>query len=250
MEQSLEQSAAWLKDARHVVVLTGAGISAESGIPTFRDAMEGYWSKYDPEELATPEAFERNPELVSRWYDERRQKVLGCEPNAGHRALAELESYLTARGAEFVILTQNVDGLHVRAGSQNVVEVHGSLLRWRSTRSGMESTELPMPLPSHPYPAPDGGLWRPGVVWFGENLPEEAVERAHAAILQCDVFISVGTSGLVYPAAGWPAAAKRSGAATIEINRDVTPLSPMFDLVIRGSAGQLLPALVRKVEQP
>lgn len=235
--------------ANHVVVLSGAGVSAESGIPTFRDAMEGYWSKFNPEQLATPEAFTRDPELVTRWYDERRQKVSACQPNAAHLALAELETWLHQAGKTFVILTQNVDGLHQRAGSKDVVEVHGSLLKWRSTRSNKIAENLPMPFPNYPMNAGDGGLLRPNVVWFGENLPEDAMERVESSIEQADLFIVIGTSGVVYPAAGWSEAAKRRGAITAEINRDPTPLSTSFDFVLQGSAGKILPTLVSEIRE-
>lgn len=236
-----------LRNANHVVVLGGAGVSAESGIPTFRDALEGYWSKYDPELLATPEAFRRDPELVTRWYDERRQKVLACQPNDAHRALVELESWCHKNASTFVILTQNVDGLHQRAGSKDVVEVHGSLLKWRSTRSNQEVEDLPIPFRTYPANAPDGGLLRPGVVWFGENLPQLAVERVEVELARADVFIALGTSGLVYPAAGWSEVARRRGAFTVEINRDPTPLSASFDLVIQGLAGEILTTLISEM---
>ncbi|MEZ4459060.1 MAG: NAD-dependent deacylase [bacterium] len=238
-----------LLGAKHVAFLTGAGVSAESGIPTFRDALEGYWSKYDPEQLATPQAFAADPELVSRWYDERRQKVLACQPNAGHVALAELERLLTERGATFAILTQNVDGLHRRAGSKEVIEVHGSLLRWRSTTSQIEYDDLPVPFESYPVPAPDGGLLRPGVVWFGEALPDDALARVDEELARCDVFVSVGTSGLVYPAAGWSLLAKRAGAKTVEINRDPTPMSQSFDHCVLGQSGTVLPAIVEAIRR-
>lgn len=246
---NLDVAARWLRDADHIAVLSGAGISAESGIPTFRDALDGYWSKYNAEELATPQAFERNPELVSRWYDERRQKVLACEPNAGHRALVGLEAWARQHGKSLAILTQNVDGLHRRAGSTDVVEVHGSLLRWRSTATDAYEDNLPVPFPSYPVSAKDGGLLRPGVVWFGENLPEDAMERVYDAIERCAVFLAVGTSGLVFPAAGWALQAKSRGARTIELNRDPTPLSASFDLILRGKAGEILPELVAAVQQ-
>lgn len=236
-----------LRRANNVVVLSGAGVSAESGIPTFRDALEGYWSKYDPEQLATPEAFARDPELVTRWYDERRQKVSACQPNAAHLALVELEDWAVQAGKSFVILTQNVDGLHQRAGSKDVVEVHGSLLKWRCNKSHVVAQNLPMPFPAYPMKSADGGLLRPGVVWFGEHLPEDAVSRVESAIEQTDLFIAMGTSGMVYPAAGWSETARRCGAFTVELNRDPTPLSTSFDLVLRGNAGEILSSLVAEI---
>ncbi len=238
-----------LRQSKHVAVLSGAGVSAESGIPTFRDALEGYWSKYDPEQLATPEAFARDPELVTRWYDERRQKVSACQPNAAHLALVELENWLIDAGKSFVILTQNVDGLHQRAGSKDVVEVHGSLLKWRCTKTNADAPNLPMPFPTYPMKSAGGGFLRPGVVWFGEHLPEDAVSRVESAIEKTDLFIAMGTSGLVYPAAGWSEAARRHGALTVELNRDPTPLSTSFDLVLRGSAGEILSSLVSEIRR-
>jgi len=245
MDQSkLQRAAERLRFGERICVLTGAGVSAESGIPTFRDALQGLWAKYDPAELATPEAFERDPATVSRWYDERRLKTRGCEPNAGHRALAGLERRLAEGGRSLTILTQNVDRLHQRAGSREVVELHGSLHVWRCTETGAER-ELPStPLKTHPMRTESGGLLRPGVVWFGETLPPEALRRAEEATSACDVFLSIGTSAVVHPAAGFCYAAKESGAFTIEINRDPTPVTELVDLALQGRAGEILPALV------
>jgi len=245
--KEIEALAKALRNAKHVVVLGGAGVSAESGIPTFRDALEGYWSKYDPELLATPEAFRRDPALVTRWYDERRQKVLACQPNDAQRALVEVEAWCHEHASTFVILTQNVDGLHQRAGSKDVVEVHGSLLKWRSTRSNQEVEDLPIPFRTYPANAPDGGLLRPGVVWFGENLPELAVERVELELARADLFIAIGTSGIVYPAAAWSEVARQNGAFTAEINRDPTPLSSSFNMVLRGNAGEILTSLISEI---
>ncbi len=231
-----------LKSAKHVVVMTGAGVSAESGIPTFRDALEGYWSKYDPAELATPEAFQRDPELVSRWYDERRMKVLACDPNPGHFALAAMEAHVTDNGGTFTLLTQNVDGLHVRSGSQNVVEVHGSLTTWRCTVTGEEFTDMPTPLESYPTPT-DEGLLRPGVVWFGEALPMKALQAAGEALSQCEVYLAIGTSGVVFPAAGFVSDAKAAGAKTFELNLQKTPMTSYFDTFVEGKSGEVLPEI-------
>lgn len=240
----LEHAIGIAREAHRVVVLTGAGVSAESGVPTFRDNEGGYWGKYDPTELATPEAFERDPAMVSHWYDERRQHVLKVNPNAAHRALAEWEALTGERGGSFVILTQNVDRLHQRAGSRDVVELHGALAVWRCTRTGRERTDLPMPLPHYPMPSESGGWYRPGVVWFGEMLPERAVARAQAAIEDCDVVVSIGTSSQVYPAAGFVEWAMQRGARAIEVNREPTPISGAVDVSLLGLAGEIVPRVV------
>lgn len=246
----IDKARDWIETSRNIVILTGAGISAESGIPTFRDAMEGLWERFSPEQLATPEAWARDPVLVSTWYEERRQKVLLCEPNAGHHAIAQLQVRAAQTSRTLTLLTQNVDGLHFRAAQtagasvDTIHEVHGSLLRWRCTKTGKETTELPDPFPEHPLPSEWGGFLRPGVVWFGEMLPEDAVFAANESIKTCDLFISIGTSGAVYPAAGWVFEAKRRGAKTLEINRDPSEHSSEFDLSLRGKAGEILPSLL------
>jgi NAD-dependent deacetylase len=235
-----------LARAKHVAVLTGAGVSAASGIPTFRDALSGLWAKYDPAELATPEAFGRDPRLVTRWYDERRLAVLGCSPNAGHRALVELERRIAEREGRFTLITQNVDRLHQRAGSGQVIELHGSLLVWRCTKTGAEREFLEaVPFGEYPPRSPAGGLLRPGVVWFGEMLPEDAIAAAEKAASECDLFFSLGTSGVVYPAAGLIEIAAGAGAPTCEINLDATPASRVADWSIRGRCDEVLPELVQ-----
>lgn len=230
-----------LRTARRVTVLTGAGISAESGVPTFREAQAGLWSHYHPEELATPDAFQRNPQLVWEWYVWRRQLVSAAQPNAGHAALAVMQTYVP----QWTLITQNVDGLHQRAGSQGVIELHGSLLRYVcSARQHIVSLEVPaMGMP--PVCPRCGSLVRPDVVWFGEPLPVAAMVEAFEAAAHCDVFLSIGTSGVVQPAASLPLEALAGGALTVEINPDETPLSRRVDLTLRGPAGQLLPALGR-----
>lgn len=243
-EDTLGLLAQALREADAVVVMTGAGASAESGIPTFRDALEGYWSRYDPQQLATPQAFEADPALVTRWYDERRCKVLECDPNPGHEALAHLEELITGRGDRFTLVTQNVDRLHQRAGSREVVEVHGSLGEWRCTKTGQSYLDLPVPFPEYPPPSPAGGLLRPGVVWFGESLPPAAIERASSDSSACDVYLAVGTSGVVWPAAGLVLNAANNGALTVELNLDDTPMTEHFSHTLRGTAGELLPALL------
>lgn len=228
-----------LRTARHVTVLTGAGISAESGIPTFRDAQTGLWSHFDPEELASPAGFARNPTLVWRWYAERRVKACAAQPNPAHYALAELAQ----RVPQLTLITQNIDGLHQRAGSPDVIELHGSLHRARCMADGSVHTtwdydeELPL--------CPDcGALLRPDVVWFGEMLPRVALETAWAATLDCDVFMSIGTSGVVEPAASLPRVALGRDATVLILNLEQTTAArpPLF--TINGKAGEVLPQLV------
>jgi len=225
-------------------VLTGAGVSAESGIPTFRDAMEGLWAKFDPSELATPEAFGRDPGTVSRWYDWRRQKCAAAKPNPGHLALARLERALSERKRRFTLLTQNVDRLHQAAGSSSVIELHGTLWVWRCTRCGVEREEMNVPLQEFPPRCACGGVRRPGVVWFGEPLPEWALKDAYDALETCDLFFSIGTSAVVEPAAGFVHIARRHAAKTAEINWEPTPVSHLVDWSLRGRTGEILPDLV------
>lgn len=233
-----------LRCSRRVVVVSGAGVSAESGVPTFRDDKTGYWGETDPTDMATPEAFARDPAMVSRWYDERRRRVLECEPNPGHLALARWERLVVGAGGSFVLFTQNVDRLHQRAGSRDVVELHGALAVWRCTKTGREREDLPMPLPRYPMESEAGGLYRPGVVWFGEMLPAPALARAETALASCDLVVSVGTSAVVYPAAGFVEWAIGLGARSVEVNREPTPVSGVVDISLRGLAGEVLPRLV------
>lgn len=232
-----------LRSARRVAVLTGAGISAESGIPTFREAQTGLWSRYHPEDLATPEAFQRNPQLVWEWYVWRRQLVVRAQPNAGHLALVTLQAHVP----QWALITQNVDGLHQRAGSAGVIELHGSLTRYVCS-THRHPVVLEMPAMGMPPRCPQcSGLVRPDVVWFGESLPPAALEAAYAAAASCDVFLSVGTSAVVQPAASLPLEAQAHGALTVEVNPGETPLSRRLNLVLRGAAGQVLPVLVSAV---
>lgn len=246
MERLIHEAAAALRDARSVAVLTGAGVSAESGIRTFRDTMQGLWKEFDPAKLATPEAFARDPGTVSRWYDHRRLGCLGAEPNPGHLALAELERMKAGGGGSFTLLTQNVDRLHQKAGSRNVVELHGTIMVWRCMATGREFEPGPEAMTDFPPPSPfrPGAVMRPAVVWFGEMLPEAAVRAAEAAAATCDVFMSVGTSSLVYPAAGFIEVAASRGAKTIEVNPESTPISRMVDWPLRGKAGEVLPRVL------
>ncbi|MCU0491989.1 MAG: NAD-dependent deacylase [Chloroflexaceae bacterium] len=229
-----------LRLARHVVALTGAGISAESGLPTFRDAMTGLWAQYRPEELATPEAFQRNPKLVWEWYAWRRQLVEAAAPNPAHHALAALERLVP----RLTLITQNVDSLHQLAGSSAVIELHGNIRRTRCFANGHPAETWDESKAVPPRCTICGSPLRPGVVWFGERLPEEALNNAIEASATCDFFFSIGTSGMVEPAASLPQVALKFGATVIFINLDVedktTP--PLFRL--NGKAGTLLPALV------
>lgn len=243
MEQ-LDAIAQVLRHAKSVVVLTGAGVSAESGIPTFRGAMEGHWSKYSPQELATPEAFARDPQRVAQWYDERRLKALACQPNAGHFALAKIQEALLNNGASFTLLTQNVDQLHQRAGSTDVVEIHGSIVKWRCTKTHTSDEFYdPEPFETHPLPTPYGGVYRPDVVWFGEPLKTEDLALAKGMCLDCDVYMAIGTSAVVYPATGFISYAIDAGATTIEINPAETILSSEFSHSVRETSGDFLPEL-------
>ncbi|HEY7337670.1 MAG TPA: NAD-dependent deacylase [Bryobacteraceae bacterium] len=228
-----------LASAPRVAVLTGAGISAESGIPTFRGAG-GLWRRYRAENLATPEAFERDPKLIWEWYDWRRSVIAGILPNAGHRALANLEE----RAKEFTLVTQNVDGLHDRAGSRNLLKVHGDIWTVRCTVCGAERVELQTPLNAIPPFCACGGMERPGVVWFGEALPERIWTQAQRAVCEADVLLVVGTSAVVYPAAGLANLAKSAGAKVVEINIAETPVSRFVDYSLRAPAAEALPRLV------
>lgn len=229
-----------LREATRVTVLTGAGISAESGIPTFRDALTGLWANFRAEDLATPEAFQRNPRLVWDWYAERRRRVLEAEPNAGHFALATLEG----RVPTFALFTQNVDGLHRRAGSRQVLELHGSLLNVKCFDCGAPAfawDEAAHP----PRCAECGGFLRPDVVWFGEALPEPILDAAWEAAATCDVFLSIGTSNAVQPAASLPWHAAAHGATVIVVNptSDGQERGARIHHVL-GAAGTVLPALL------
>ncbi len=234
---------ALLRQAQRVAVLTGAGISQESGLRTFRDPQHGLWQQYRPEELASPQAFARDPKLVWDWYAYRREALKGVRPNPAHYALVKMEQQVP----DFALITQNVDGLHQMAGSRNVLELHGNIRRVRCSVCeerflDWEDDGLEVPRCVH-----CGGLLRPDVVWFGEVLPRQALEAAIAAARRAQIFFSIGTSGIVQPAASLPYAAKRNGAVIIEINLEETPLTPRVDFAFRGKAGEILPALVAAV---
>lgn len=235
-----------LGDAQHVLVLTGAGMSAESGVPTFRDAQSGTWARFRPEDLATPEAFEANPARVWQWYEERRALVRSARPHAGHQALVQLESMVP----DLALITQNVDGLHQLAGSLNVTELHGNILRSRCHITGRPIgadwlADAVQAAPPSPYVS--NGFARPDVVWFGEVLPAKALESAMNAALNCDFCISADTTSLVQPAARLPMMALERGAVLVEINPAETPLSPHAHQCIRGPASEVLTRLVSQL---
>jgi NAD-dependent deacetylase len=231
-----------VQNARQVVALTGAGISAESGVPTFRGA-DGIWKKFKPEELATFDAFMANPMLVWEWYNHRRQLINDVQPNAGHYALSEMAALFP----RFTLITQNVDGLHLRAGSPQVYELHGNInrnrcLKCRATDSSEDFKEIP---PS----CKCGGQLRPDVVWFGEMLPEDILWKSIRASELADVFFTIGTSGAVHPAASLPIWAKQRGAYLVEINLEPSEISYLCDITFKGKAGEILPKIVSKIKE-
>ena len=232
-----------LRRAEHLVVLTGSGVSQESGVPTFR-GEDGLWNEYRAEELATWEAFERDPGLVWRWYDYRRQMLWDIEPNPAHEAIADLERAYT----RFLLITQNVDGLHGRAGSRDPVELHGNIWRARCTREQTVYDLPECPLQSiPPRCSACGALLRPDVVWFGEPLPVDAYEASYEAAAACEAMLVVGTSAVVRPAASLPLVAKHNGAYVIEINTGYTPISALIDATLIGKAGDILPEITERL---
>jgi NAD-dependent deacetylase len=244
----LDQVRAWLAQAGRIAVLTGAGVSAESGVPTFRDAQTGLWAKFRPEELATEAAFRADPQRVWDWYAERREQLRQVQPNAGHLALA---AFARRHPDRLTLITQNVDGLHQRAGSPGVLALHGDIFedRWLDpcalARRVQDACAVEMAEPGHPPRcAQCGNMVRPGVVWFGEALPFNALEAAERAASQCDLMLVVGTSGEVYPAAGLAHRARRAGAKVVIINPQPTGLDEAAHAVLTGTAGQLLPVLL------
>jgi len=233
-----------LRDANGLLVLTGAGVSAESGVPTFRDAQQGLWSRFDPLELATPEAFDQDPALVWRWYRWRRELVAKARPNPGHHALVRLEHHVP----RLALVTQNVDGLHQRAGSRDVTEFHGNLFADRCADNGCEFDAASVVETAVPRCPGCGGPLRPGVVWFGESIPQRAHEVAFGAASACDVFLSIGTSSLVYPAAGLIDIAREAGSLTVEINPNPTAAADAADFALAGKSGEVLPELLAALE--
>jgi len=233
----------YLRKADRVAILTGAGVSQESGLRTFRDAQTGLWAQYKPTELASPEAFARDPKLVWDWYAWRREALKGARPNPGHYALVEMEQ----RIARFMLITQNVDNLHRMAGSQNILELHGNLQRVRCSECGMFTETWGDDSEQVPHCDACGGLLRPHVVWFGEALPRSELEAAVEAARGCQVFFAVGTSGIVQPAAALPFAAHNKGAVVVEVNLEPTPLTEKADFFLQGKSGEVLPELVKAV---
>ncbi|HPG38973.1 MAG TPA: NAD-dependent deacylase [bacterium] len=227
-----------LATAKRIGVLTGAGISAESGIPTFR-GQDGLWQQLKPEELASVDGFMKNPRLVWQWYEYRREIIQHVKPNTGHFILADMEKCYPV----FSLSTQNVDGLHFRAGSKNVLELHGNILVNRCHTCNKYIADVHFQNGSTPPRCDCGGLIRPGVVWFGETLPEEVLERSFTLACEADVYLSIGTSAQVYPAAMLPREAQQHGAYIIEINPERTPLSTAVDEFIPGKSGEVLPVL-------
>ncbi len=237
-----------LAEASRVVVMTGAGVSAESGVATFRDPQKGLWSKYRPEQLATAQAFENDPVTVWQWYQWRREQLHQVAPNPGHHSLAEMELMF----ADFQLITQNVDGLHQKAGSSKVIELHGNIHRNQCSITNkqigadtIDTTELqPIRSPYH-----KDGWARPAVVWFGESLPENKLSIAFNTSANADVFFSVGTSSLVEPAASMARLAKSNGAVIVEINPQTTPLSAVADWCLNGNSGDWLPKIVQSLQE-
>jgi NAD-dependent deacetylase len=238
---AIEQARQWIASARRIAALTGAGISAESGIPTFRGAG-GLWRNFRAEDLATPQAFARDPKTVWEWYDWRRGLIAAAKPNLGHFALAQLEGRL---GEGFTLITQNVDGLHNRAGSQRVLKLHGDIWWTMCIACREVRSDFRVPLPELPPRCADcGGMLRPGVVWFGEPLSGATWEQAENAVRECELLIVAGTSAVVYPAASLGPLAQSHGARIIEINTEDTPLSGAADLCLRGPSGEILPQII------
>jgi NAD-dependent deacetylase len=234
-----------LSHANHVVVSTGAGISAESGIPTFR-GKEGLWKKYRAEELATPTAFAQNPNLVWEFYEWRRGIIAEKEFNPGHKVLARWENIFPV----YSLITQNIDGFHQKAGSKNVLELHGNIWKLRCTEEGTITENHETPLKKSPPLCPDcGALLRPHVVWFGESLSPTVLQKAFQLSSECNMIFVVGTSAFVQPAASLPLAAAEAGAKIVEINPDPTPLTPYADFSFREKAGQILPLIDEELKK-
>ena len=239
LEEKIAQAREIIDNASNIVVLTGAGISAESGVPTFR-GQEGLWQNYRPEELATPEAFWKDPKLVWEWYDWRRNAVKDAKPNPGHYALAELENSVQ----NLTLVTQNIDGLHQMAGSSNITEMHGNLWQIRCTKCGEIEQNFDVPLRELPPKCKKcGDIGRPNVVWFGEMIEMSLIDNVLRAIEECQVMLIIGTSGVVEPAASMGLVAKQTNKPVIEINLEETPSAGLYDIVIREKSGEVLPLL-------
>ncbi|WP_343628264.1 NAD-dependent deacylase [Comamonas aquatica] len=242
----LRQVRAWLQQARQVTVLTGAGVSAESGVPTFRDVQTGIWTQFDPQEMASEPGFRAHPQRVWQWYAHRRNLVSAVQPNAAHRALAQFACH---HPGKLQLVTQNVDGLHQRAGSPEVIALHGDLLanQWLDAAVCPQcDLEAAVQRGGEPPSCPTcGNPVRPGVVWFGEHLPAAALAQAEAAVQACDLMLVVGTSGVVYPAAGLVFQAHQQGARVVVVNPDATELDRLADACVRATAAHALPQLLR-----
>ena len=246
MQDQIQAAARWLAKCRLVVVLTGAGISKESGIPTFRDAQEGLWAQYDPMMLATEAGYLANPALVWQWYDYRFGMVERARPNPGHYAIAEIERLLP----QVVVVTQNIDGLHQAAGSTDVVELHGSIRSFKcltGRHTGFTRADCAGQADVPPRCPSCGDLLRPDVVWFGELLPGEAFNRAYDLANACDAMLVVGTSGVVQPAASLPFIARRAGASVIDVNPECDEFAEVADLFLEGRGGEILPRLLAEL---
>ncbi len=239
IQDKLAKVQSLLESADKVAVLSGAGISAASGIPTFRGAQDSMWSRYRPEDLATPEAFARDPDLVWRWYDWRRGLIAASGPNPAHQALAQLEETTAV-----TVITQNVDGYHQQAGSSRVLEFHGSIWKVRCTVCNEEREDRRVPLPIPPLCPACGGLLRPQVVWFGEGIDRGVMAASTAAVSGCDLLLVIGTAGMVHPAAGLADLARRAGATVCEFNLVESLLTPRVDVFIPGDASGTLPRVV------
>lgn len=239
-----------LNNAYFITVLTGAGVSAESGVPTFREAQTGLWARFSPEELATPQAFRENPRLVWDWYKWRREIISKANPNPGHFALVDLETRIRENGGQWSLITQNVDGMHHRAGSNNITELHGNIFREKCFECNKPSTMALSDETTQGFQHCSycDGLLRPDVVWFGESVPETAMKRAWHDAENCDIFFSIGTSALVQPAASLSMIAKRNDALLVEINMDNTPLTPIVDYQLQGPAGLVLQVIIELLE--
>jgi NAD-dependent deacetylase len=232
----------WIRQARHIAVLTGAGMSAESGVPTFRDAQTGLWARFNPQDLATESAFRAHPQRVWDWYQFRREAIAQVQPNAGHRALAD---FARRHPDRLSLITQNVDGLHQRAGQRQTIALHGSILEDRWLDAPRTCCQVAAPVDGHPPRcATCGNLRRPAVVWFGENLPQAELDAAEAAVGRCDLMLVIGTSGVVYPAAGLALAAHQRGARVVLINPEPTELDAVASRCLRERAAQCLPSLM------
>ncbi len=246
MDGGLGRAAQLISKARRVVVLTGAGVSKESGIPTFREAQAGLWAQYDPMDMASEAGFRRNPKLVWEWYEYRFGMVKSAHPNAGHLAIAELERLVP----QVTVVTQNIDGLHAAAGSTSVLELHGSIQRYKclsGRHTGFSLDDVTAQTERPPRCPKCGDLIRPDVVWFGEYLPADVMRRAYDASERCALMLVVGTSGVVQPAASLPYVAARTGALVVDVNPEPDEISDMADIYLQGKGGEILPRLLQAI---